>query len=211
MSTNDSKNPVVFYLQKSWLLMICAIIFGCLLAGFNTFCQPYIIQNEIDKFNELAGGLLVGAEQFETALEAVPVDIGKGKTYAVDVKKGTDANGNLVGWAFVCEGAGFADKIKLVVGVDAPFEQVAGFGVLSSFETPGFGDKINIKDGFFQSQFKGAPAGELELTKIGDSEQIDDKIVSISGATVTSEAVVKIFNTFMEPIKEEMQKQGVLQ
>lgn len=211
MSNNDSKNPIIFYLQKSWLLMVCAVIFGCLLASFNAICQPYIIQNEIDKFNELAGGLLAGAEQFDTALEAVPVDIGKGKTYDVEVKKGTDANGNLVGWAFVCEGAGFADKIKLVVGVDGAFEKVAGFGVLSSFETPGFGDKINIPDGFFQSQFKGAPAGELELTKVGDPEQINEKIVSISGATVTSEAVVKIFNTFMEPIKEEMQKQGILQ
>jgi electron transport complex protein RnfG len=211
MSTNDSKNPIIFYLQKSWLLMICAIIFGCLLACFNAICQPYIVQNEINKFNSLAGGLLAGAEQFETALEAIPVDIGKGKTYNVEVKKGTDANANLIGWAFVCEGAGFADKIKLVVATDAAFEKVAGFGVLSSFETPGFGDKINIKDGFYQSQFKGAPAGELELTKVGDPEQIDDKIVSISGATVTSEAVVKIFNTFMEPIKEEMQKQGLIQ
>ena len=51
----------------------------------------------------------------------------------------------------------------------------------------------------------------MELTKVGDPDTIDDKIVSISGATVTSEAVVKIFNTFMEPIKEEMQKQNLLQ
>lgn len=211
MSTNDSPNPVLFYLQKSWLLMVCAVIFGCLLASLNAAWQPKIEQNEINKFNELAGSLLPDAKQFETALEAVPVDIGKGKTYNVEVKKGTDANGKLIGWAFVCEGAGFADKIKLVVGADAPFEKIAGFGVLSSFETPGFGDKINIPDGFFQSQFKGAPAGELELAKIGDPEQINDKIVSISGATVTSEAVVKIFNTFMEPIKEEMQKKGLLQ
>jgi electron transport complex protein RnfG len=211
MSANDSKNPVVFYLQKSWLLMVCSIIFGCLLASFNAICQPYIIQNEINKFKELAGGLLPDAKQFETVIEAISVDIGKGKTYTVEVKKGTDADGNLIGWAFVCEGSGFADKIKLVVGVDAAFEKLAGFGVLSSNETPGFGDKINIKNGFFQSQFKGAPVGELELTKVGDPKQINDKIVSISGATVTSEAVVKIFNTFMEPIKEEMQKQDILQ
>ena len=211
MSNNEKKNPVLFYLMQSWLLMVCAIVFGCLLAGFKTLCQPYIIQNEIKKFNELAGGLLSGAEQFETVLEDVPVDIGKGKTYNVEVKKGIDANGNLIGWAFVCEGPGFADKIKLVVGVDAPFEKIAGFGVLSSFETPGFGDQIKVKDGYFQSQFKGAPAGELELTKVGDDTVIDDKIVSITGATVTSEAVVKIFNTFIEPVKEAMQKQGILQ
>jgi len=211
MSANESKNPVLFFLQESWLLMISAIIFGCLLACLNAAWQPKVAQNEIDKFNTLASELLAGAEQFETALEAVSVDIGKGKTYIAEVKKGTDAQGNLIGWAFVCEGPGFADKIKLVVGVDAPFEKVTGFGVLSSFETPGFGDKINIRNGFYQSQFKGAPVGELELTKIGDAEKIDDQIVAITGATVTSEAVVNIFNTFLLPVKKVLQEQNLLQ
>ncbi len=211
MSANEKKNPVLFFLTESWLLMVSAIIFGCLLACLNAAWQPKIIQNEIDKFNALAGGLLSDAEQFDTALEAIPVDIGKGKTYNVEVKRGTDAQGNLVGWAFVCAGSGFADKIKLVVATDAGFEALAGFGVLASNETPGFGDKINIKDGFYQRQFKGAPVTELELTKIGDAEQIDSQIIAISGATVTSEAVVKIFNTFLLPIKEAMQEQNLLQ
>jgi electron transport complex protein RnfG len=211
MSANEKNNPILFFLRESWLLMVSAIIFGCLLACLNAAWQPKIIQNEIDKFNTLAGRLLSGAEQFETALEAVPVDIGKAKTYNVEVKKGTDANGTLIGWAFVCEGSGFADKIKLVVATDAAFETLAGFGVLSSFETPGFGDKINIVDGFYQSQFKGTPVAELELTKIGDPEKVDNQIVSITGATVTSEAVVNIFNTFLLPIKEALQEQNLLQ
>jgi electron transport complex protein RnfG len=211
MSANESKNPALLFLQKSWLLMISAAVFGSLLASLNAAWQPKIIQNEIDKFNRLAGGLLTTAESFETALEAVPIDIGKGKTYSVEVKKGIDTNGNPVGWAFVCEGSGFADKIKLVVATDAAFETLAGFGVLSSFETPGFGDKINIKDGFYQSQFKGTPVTELELTKIGDPEKVDHQIVSITGATVTSEAVVNIFNTFLLPIKEALQEQNLLQ
>ena len=210
MSANEKKNPILFYLQQSWLLMVSAIIFGCLLASLNAAWQPRIIKNEIDKFNRLAGGLLSGAEQFETAIEAVPVDIGKGKIYDVDVKKGTDAEGNLIGWAFVCEGSGFADKIKLVVGVDAAFDKIAGFGVLSSNETPGFGDKIGIKDGFFQSQFKGTPATELELTKTGNPEMVDYQIVAISGATVTSDAVVKIFNMFLLPVKGALQDAGLL-
>ncbi len=210
MSANEKKNPVLFFLQESWLLMVSAIIFGCLLACLNAAWQPRIAQNEIDKFSMLAGGLLTSAESFEAVPEAVPVDIGKGKTYSVEVKKGIDADGNLVGWAFVCEGSGFADKIKLVVATDAAFETLAGFGVLSSFETPGFGDKINIVDGFYQSQFKAAPVAELELTKIGDPEKVDNQIVAITGATVTSEAVVNIFNTFLLPIKEAMQEQNLL-
>ena len=41
--------------------------------------------------------------------------------------------------------------------------------------------------------------------------KIDSQIIAISGATVTSEAVVKIFNTFLLPIKEKMQEQNLLQ
>lgn len=214
MSNNQKKNPVVFFLQESWLLMVSAILFGSLLASLNYAWQPKIKRNEIDKFNRLAGGLLTEAKSFEAGLESIPVDIGKGKTYNVDVKKGLDANGNMVGWAFVIEGSGFADKIRLVVAVDAAFEKIAGFGVLSSNETPGFGDKITIKPedgGFYQPQFMGAPAAELALSKIGDAEKIDSEIIAISGATVTSEAVVKTFNMFLLPIKEKMTEAGLLQ
>jgi len=191
---------------------LAAIVFGSSLAMLNYKWQPKITQNEIDKFNRLAGGLLTNAVNFEPALEEpVPIDIGKGKTYNVEVKKGLNANGQLIGWAFVCQGSGFADKIKLVVGVDAAFEKMAGFGVLSSNETPGFGDKITIKDGFYQSQYKGAPVMELTLSKIGDADKVDSEIIAISGATVTSEAVVKIFNTFLVPLKEAMQEKGLIQ
>ena len=211
MSNNQTKNPVLFFMEQSWLLMVSAVLFGSLLASLNYAWQPKIRQNEINKFNQLAGGLLSGATSFEPAMDSVPVDIGKGKTYDVAVKKGLDTSGNLVGWAFVCEGSGFADKIKLVVGVDAAFETMAGFGVLSSNETPGFGDKITIKDGFYQSQYQGAPVAELTLSKIGDPEKIDSEIIAISGATVTSDAVVKTFNLYLLPIKEKMKEAGLLQ
>lgn len=211
MSNNDKTNPVVFYLKQSWLLMISAILFGCLLASFYAFCQPYIIQNEIDKFNRLAGGLLTEATTFESLPDTFPIEIGKGKTYNVEVKKGLNADGKLVGWAFVCEGSGFADKIKLVIATDAPFEKMAGFGVLASNETPGFGDKINpTGPGTFQHQFIGSPVDDLELIKVGDAEKIDNQIVAITGATVTSNAVVDIFNTFLVPIQEALQKQNLL-
>ncbi len=211
MSTNERKNPIVFFLEKSWLLMVAAILFGSLLASLDAAWQPKIKQNEIDKFNRLAGALLADAENFETAIEQAAIEVGKGKIYNVEVKKGLSADGTLVGWAFVCEGSGFADKIKLVIATDATFEKLAGFGVLSSNETPGFGDKINpTGPGTFQHQFIGTPVTDLELVKVGNAEELDEKIVAITGATVTSDAVVKIFNTFLVPVKETLQKQGLL-
>jgi electron transport complex protein RnfG len=204
MSNSETKNPILFFLQESWLLMVSAVVFGCLLAALNAVWSPKIAANQQTKFTELAAGLLTGAANFKDA----------GAINGTVIMKGLEADGTLAGWAFVCEGSGFADKIKLVVAVDAAFEKMAGFGVLSSNETPGFGDKITIKPkdrGFFQPQFIGAPATGLTLTKTGDASVIDGEIIAISGATVSSEAVVTILNASLPPIKEAMKAKGLLQ
>jgi len=199
---------IKYFIEQSWLLIVASFIFGLLLAITNAAWQPRIIQNEIDKFNRLAGGMLTEATAFETAAEDVEVESAKGKKIKTDIKKGASADGKCVGWAFICEGSGFADKIKLVLTVDAAFEKLAGFGVLASNETPGFGDKI--KGDYFHSQFTGAPATELTLSKTGDDKKIDNEIVAISGATVSSEAVVKIVNNYIKQIKTQLQTKGLL-
>jgi electron transport complex protein RnfG len=199
---------IKYFLEQSWLLIVASFFFGLLLAVTNAAWRPMIIQNEIDKFNDLARELLTEAANFETAAEAVEVDTGKGKKVKTDVKKGVSADGKCVGWAFICEGSGFADKIKLVLTVDTGFEKLAGFGVLASNETPGFGDKI--KNDFLRSQFRGAPTAQLELTKTGDDKKIDSEIVAITGATVSSEAVVEILNNYIRQVKTHMQAEGLL-
>jgi len=193
---------------QSWLLIVASFVFGLLLAVTNAAWRPRIIQNEINKFNNLARALLTEATDFEIAAEAVEVDIGKGKKIRTDIKKGISDANECVGWAFVCEGSGFADKIKLVLTVDAGFEKLSGFGVLASNETPGFGDKI--KNNYFRSQFVGAPATQLLLSKTGDDKKIDSEIVAITGATVSSEAVVKILNNYIRQIKISMQAEGLV-
>ena len=86
-------------------------------------------------------------------------------------------------------------------------EKFLGFQVLSANETPGFGDKM--KNDSFRNQFKGAPAGELSLIKIGDAGKIDNEIVAISGATVTSTAVMNIFNKSVVSVKEQLQTERI--
>jgi Na+-translocating ferredoxin:NAD+ oxidoreductase RnfG subunit len=80
--------------------------------------------------------------------------------------------------------------------------------VLSSNETPGFGDQI--KYDYYRDQFKGAPAGELKLVTIGERDKIDSEIVVISGATISSEAVVEILNNSITQVKEQMRKKGII-
>jgi electron transport complex protein RnfG len=199
-----------FFWEQSWLLLVSSLIFGVLLAVADTAWAPRIARNELEKFTRLAGGMLPAAKRFEPLDPAVPVDAGKGKTVQVQVVRAVEETGRCVGWAFVCEGSGFADKIKLVVAADGKFEKLAGFGVLSSNETPGFGDKITIPGGFYQRQFIGAPAEALTLVKTGDAERIDSEIVAISGATVTSQAVVDILNRYVSAVRTALRERGVL-
>ncbi len=202
---------IKFFFEQSWLLLVASVFFGICLAGLNAWWEPKIIANEIKKFNDLAGAMIADANDFTVAVEKedLEIDIGKGKTVATEIKKAVDGDGNIVGWAFVCQGSGFADKIKLVVVVDKQFEELRGFGVLSSNETPGFGDKLKTED-FFRNQFIGAPAEDFTLSKVGDDKKIDSEIVAITGATVTSESVVKILNNFISQVKTRMKEKGLI-
>jgi electron transport complex protein RnfG len=197
------------FIEQSWLLMTSAVFFGLLLAVTNAAWRPRIIQNEIDKFNNLAGAMITDANSFEIVLEDVEIISAKGKPVKTKIQKAISADGQCLGWAFVCEGAGFQDKIKVVLTVDAAFEKLAGFGVLFSNETPGFGDKI--KNDYFKNQFAGAPAVELTLSKSGDDKIIDSEIIAITGATVSSEAVVTILNNYIAQVKKQMKEKGLIE
>ncbi|PKL47854.1 MAG: hypothetical protein CVV39_05200 [Planctomycetes bacterium HGW-Planctomycetes-1] len=198
---------IIEYIEKSWLLVVSAFIFGLLIAVTNAAWQPKITQNKIAKLDSLMNALIADAE-FELILSDVPVELGRGKTAKSNIYKATANDGSCAGFCFGAEGSGFADKIELVIAVDSEFKTIKGYSVLSSNETPGFGDRI-VED-YFRNQFIGAPAAVLNLTKKGDETKIDDQIIAISGATVSSTAVVDIFNNYLEQIRAKLIAEGKL-
>ena len=115
---------------------------------------------------------------------------------------GKDADGQVAGYAFTAEGSGFQDKIGLLIALDSAAENVLGIAVLKSNETPGFGDKAKKPE--FKNQFIGVPASKLIVVKDGDRSAVDDTIVAITGATITSEAVVKIVNDAVSAMKAKL-------
>ena len=194
---------IKYFIQQSWLLIISSFCFGLLIAVANAAWSPRIEQNKAEVLNHLMSTLLPEASSFELNTE-LEIESIRGKKVKSNIYKAMSDAKRCVGWAFNCKGAGFQDRIELVVAVDKDFERIAGFGCLASNETPGFGDRIKLP--YFRNQFAGAPAEELQLVKTGDAEKIDSEIVAISGATVSSEAVVKIINNFLHQIKEQTQK-----
>jgi electron transport complex protein RnfG len=192
------------FIQQSWLLIVASFLFGLLIAVTNAALSPRIEQNKINKRNRLVGAMLPDAKNFVLLEAEIEIESIQGKKEKIEVYRAMSEGGECVGWSFNAAGSGFADKIELVVAVDKDFEKLAGFDVLASNETPGFGDQI--KYDYYRDQFKGAPAEELKLISSGDPKKIDAEIVAISGATVSSESVVEIINNFLRQIKEQMPK-----
>ena len=195
------------FVEQSWLLIVASFFFGLLLAATNYALSGEIKKREMEKLNEKAGALLPEGAHFEELEEKIVIKSSRGKEREITGYKAI-LNDECVGWVFNVRGPGFADIIKLVVVVDKDFEKLAGYGVLSSNETPGSGDKI--KYDYFRDQFKGAPVGELKLVSTGKPEKIDSEIVAISGATISSEAVVSIMNDSLEAIREQMKKKRLI-
>jgi electron transport complex protein RnfG len=105
---------------------------------------------------------------------------------------GFDESGAPLGFAIPAQGPGFQDTIKLLYGYDPKRRRVVGMEVLESKETPGLGDKI-FKDMEFVGAFRDlAVEPEVVVTKKGSTR--DNEVDAISGATISSQAVVRIIN-----------------
>ena len=106
---------------------------------------------------------------------------------------GYNADGKLVGYGIRGEGAGFQDTIRLIIGYDASGRKIIGYRVLESKETPGLGDRI-FKDKRFNEAFSSLHVDPtVVLTKPGEAKK-KNEIDAISGATISSKAVLKIVN-----------------
>jgi len=195
-------------MQESWLLIVASFFFGLLIAVTSSGLSPRIRQNEINKRNRMVSALLPEAKNFVLLDKKIEIQSRRGKQENIEIYRAVSEANECVGWSFEAVGSGFADKIKLVVALDKNLEKIAGFDVLSSNETPGFGDRI--KSDYYRDQYKGAPAGELKLVTVGEPDKIDSEIVAISGATISSEAVVEIMSNFITQVREQMQKEGII-
>jgi electron transport complex protein RnfG len=109
------------------------------------------------------------------------------------VYAGHDESGTLVGYAVPADGPGFMDTIKLIYGFDPARRVVIGMQVLDSRETPGLGDKI-ITDPAFHENFRALEVDpEIVAVKKGKKTEAN-QVDCITGATISSEAVVGILN-----------------
>ena len=152
------------------LLIICAVVAG-ILAAVNSITAPIIAASKEAKTQAAIEAVLPGGGQ-ETAFQDNTGLVNK--VYAGEN-----------GYAVEVAPSGFGGAITMMVGVD--FDgKVLGISIISHAETPGLGAVAaqNTDKGVsFRNQFIGLISG----ITIGDGE---NQIDSLSGATISSQAIV---------------------
>ncbi|MEE8638325.1 MAG: RnfABCDGE type electron transport complex subunit G [Candidatus Margulisiibacteriota bacterium] len=103
-----------------------------------------------------------------------------------------DDRGERAGTAILCKGNGYQGEIKLMVGVNADFTKFTGLTILEQVETPGLGAKIAERK--FFKQFKDLATKPPIAYVKGRPPEKPNQIQAITGATISSRAVVNIIN-----------------
>jgi electron transport complex protein RnfG len=178
-------------------LGVAGLCSGLAVAGIFLATQPRIERNRAEALEKAVYHVLQGATRraafvlrgdalapFEDAQGHLPREPA--------VYAGYDLEGRLVGFAIPAEGPGFQDTVKLLYGVDVGRRRVIGLQVLESRETPGLGDKI-VKDQGFLANFRDL-ALDPEILAVKRGRSRPNEVDAISGATISSNAVVRIIN-----------------
>jgi electron transport complex protein RnfG len=198
-------------LAQAWLVLLLATLFGTALAGIQAKLGPVIEANKIKETMAKIPVLVLGEDlAAELAADNQTLTI---KSRVIEVKQnGTskfytvyDAwlpDGKMVGHVVKANGQGYADKIELLVGLDAQGKTITGLFVLDQKETPGLGAKI-LEDAW-RGQFKDkSTENTLSVVKGGGAN--DEQIDAISGATISSRSVTGIVNTVVANVIPQLQ------
>ena len=196
------------YLVQAWLVLLLAVCFGSALAAVQMTLGPTIEANKLNETLEKVPELVLGEEkaaqlQDKQKLTVLPSQVEvktPAKTTYYSVFE-AQMDGKRTGWVIKAKGQGYADKIELLVGLDAGVEKITGLFILDQKETPGLGNKII--EAKWRGQFLGKNAGQpLRVTKTG--AKAPEEIDSVSGATISSNTVCGILNTTLGDLKDKL-------
>jgi Na+-translocating ferredoxin:NAD+ oxidoreductase subunit G len=117
-----------------------------------------------------------------------------------------NAAGEPSGYALPWEGNGFQGKVRMMIGVSPDLTTVTSMEVLEQVETPGLGTKI--AEDPFRPQFNGLKAvPQIDWVK-GVPPTQENEVQTITGATISSQAVVAIINDGLAHLRKDMAQGG---
>ena len=193
------------------VLTVITLVAGGALAGVNMMTATQIAENEKQAKLAAYAEVLPAATKFDfdESLNAKVAEFAEtgygdgafGRVYIREVAVGTDDSGNIVGYAIsVTSMEGYDGEITMSVGFLAD-GTVTGLAFTKISETAGMGMKA--VEPAFRDQFKDKNVESFKLNKAGGSTT-DEEIDSISGASVTSGAVVNSVNAALDFFRNQV-------
>ena len=175
-------------------LTIIAILAGLALSGVFSMTKTTIEEQELAKEREAYKAVCPAAVSFddaEGAADAVAAMAGE-TTRVNEALVAKDEAGNTVGYALNVTGKGFGGNVTMALGLSAD-GAITGISFTELNETAGLG--MRADEPAFKEQFNGK-SGQLTLVK-GDASG-EQEVSAITGASVTSGAVISAVNAGLD-------------
>lgn len=186
------------YLKTGLVLLVISAVAAGLLAVVNSFTSEVIAQAEFEKsvqaYQEIYGDKADKFEPLDEAKKAALVEKYKEIQDVFVAKKGDE----IVGYGINHTGNGYGGSMTNAIGLMND-GTIAGFRNIQNAETPGIGTQITEAPYFEQFVGKSFKNGEVKGNK---DPQAEDEIPMISGATISSTAVLKGINSILPAYEE---------
>lgn len=167
------------------LLLITSI--AAVVLGFsNSITKDKIKEAEALVSEEARKSVLSQASKFQKADSDEIETLVQENPNLLEIYKGLSDSGDVVGYAIKTATSGYGGNVEVITGISSD-GKITGMNVVSHQETPGLGANATTKE--FQNRFKEKSASK-ELVVVKASPQNDNEIQALTGATITSDAVV---------------------
>ena len=166
------------------LLAVTAVT-GIILGVVEHFTSQAIKQVELAAKNEAFKNVMPIAQTFEPMEKAESDSV-------LDIVQAKDSSG-VVGWCMTVETKSYGGSLQFIAGITKD-GAVKAINILSHSDTPGLGARATEPE--FYGQF--TDKSQLPLKVVKGSAGNPDEIAAISGATITSNAVVEGVNAAVE-------------
>lgn len=176
-------------LSLKLMIIIASVVL--MLAVVNGLTKDKIAENEKKANDEARISLFADATSFEPTSVDISDDLTK---YVGEIYEATN-NGNTLGYCVSVTYNGFGGAINMIVGVSVD-GLITGVKVVSHTETAGVGERI-ISNGSILSQF--VNASENSLTSVE----------TITGATVTSKAIIEGVSKALSAVSQLLNDGGL--
>ena len=184
-------------------ILVVSAVFTLFLAGIDVLMKPKITANaRLEEQKSILNAFNVDDEGTAEEINLRFNDLVKADEMSEMLfYSHQDSSGQTLGYAVPFTGSGLWGTIRGWIAVNPEMNQLQGIVFTEQNETPGLGGRI--MEEWFREQFRGLELVQGEQVKYGEGGS--QKIDAISGATQTSNAILRIINQVKDESLPQME------